>query len=133
LIHKLIGILLGIFGHLVCPCSRIGQNLLGVPLSVVRTSLGVSGYLRCRGLCFGQRLLGFLLKNVAVRLGVSDYLLRRCARIRANRIRLTPSTGEVFLSCSLSQREHLECSVLGGWLGKSIPLFQGIIHRRSSE
>jgi hypothetical protein len=115
--HKLICPRLGILGHLVCPRSRIGQNLLGVPLGVVRESLGLSGRLCRRGVRIGQRLLGLLLMNVGVRLGVSDYLLRRCPRIRTNRVRLTPSIGDVLLSCSLSQSEHLEGPVLGGGLG----------------
>jgi len=130
LMHKFVGIRLGIFGHLVCPYSSIGQHLFGVPLCVVRMSLGVSGYLCCRSARIGHHLLGFLPENVGVRLGVSGYLLRRCARIRTNRVRFSPSTGDVFLGCSLSQGEHLESLVLGAGPGKSAHLFQGLIHRK---
>jgi hypothetical protein len=93
-------------------------------------SLGISGYLRRRGARIGKRLLGFLPANLGVRLGISDYLLRCCTRVRTNRVRFTSSTGDVFLSRSLSQSEHLEGSVLGGGLGTTVPLIEGLIRRR---
>jgi len=92
--------------------------------------LSVPGHLRCRCARIGQRLLGFLLKTVGVHPGVSDYLLRGCARIRTNLGRFTPSTGDVFLSCSLGQSEHLEGMVLGSGPGRGAHLFQGLIQRR---
>jgi len=128
--HEFVGIRLGTFGHLVCPGSRIGQNLLGVPLSFARMSLGVPGYLRGLGMRIGERFLGFLLQNVGTPLGVPNYLLRRCARIRTNRVRFTPSIRDMFLSSSLSQSEDLESLVLSSGVGASVSLFQELIHRK---
>jgi len=117
---ELVGIRLGFFGNLVCLCQRIGERLVSVSPGIVGVRLRISDYLLRRCACVRKRLVGFPPKIVGVRLDVPDYLLRRGARIRADLVRLTMSTGNVVLGCSLGQVQHLESLTLGVGVGKRI-------------
>lgn len=119
-----IGMRLGIFGYLLCPCSRVGQKFLGIAPSTVGMCLGVAGYLLCRCSHIGQSLAGFPPNTVGMRLGVAGHLLCRCSRVRPNLFSLALSSGDMLVCCSLGQNQHLKGLTLGVRIGKCMRLFR---------
>jgi hypothetical protein len=99
-------------------------SLLGFALESIGIRLGIFGYLLCRCSRIGQSLAGFPPGTVGMRLGVSGYLLCRCSRIRPNLVSLVASTGDMFVSCSLGQNQHLKGLTLGLRIGRGMRLVQ---------
>jgi hypothetical protein len=129
LMLEFIGVRLGVLSDLRCPCASVGQRFLGVSLKIVGVRLCVPDYLFGRCACVGLRFVGVSLKIVGARLCVPDYMLGLCARVRANLVRLMMSTGDVLLSCSLGQSQHLESLTLGGGIGRGTRLLRGLVER----
>ena len=59
-----------------------------------------------------------------MRLGISDYPLGHCSRFGPHLVSLVLRTGDMLVSCSLGQNQHLKGLMLGGRLGKTMCLFR---------